>query len=54
MLGTFFTISTTDIATMIGYTGDLFADFSPILLIIVSVGLGIFIITAIIGAIRGH
>jgi uncharacterized membrane protein YgaE (UPF0421/DUF939 family) len=54
MLGTFFTISTTDIATMIGYSGDLFADFSPILLIVVGVGVGIFVITAIIGAIRGH
>lgn len=54
MLGTFFTISTTDITAMIGYSSDLFTDFAPILLIIVGVGVGIFVITAIIGAIRGH
>lgn len=54
MLGTFFTISTEDITTMIGYIGDIFSDLSPVILLIVGVGLGLMAVSVIIRALRGN
>jgi hypothetical protein len=40
------------IDTMIGYVGAVFSDLSNLILLIVGVGLGMIIITAIISALR--
>ena len=53
MISTFFTISTSSIDTMLGYTGDLITDMTPLLLPIIAIGLGVIIVMAIIRAIRG-
>lgn len=37
LLGTFFTISSGDIATITDYTGDLFSDFFPIIAIVLAI-----------------
>lgn len=50
MIGTFFTISEGDMTTMIGYIGDLFTDLSPLLLLIVGVGVAMLLIGFIIRA----
>jgi hypothetical protein len=52
MFGTFFTISASDTAQIIGYSGDLITDVTPLLLIIVGVAVGIFIFWAIVSAIK--
>jgi hypothetical protein len=49
---TFFTIDSGMIEAMIGYVGDIFTDFSPILLIIVGVSLGLMVISVVINALR--
>jgi len=48
---TFFTISETDITTMLGYVGSLVEDLTPLMLPIIAIGLGIFIFWAIVKAI---
>jgi len=52
MLGTFITIESADITTMIGYISDFLTDLTPLLLPIVAVGVGIFIFWAIVKAIK--
>jgi len=52
MLGTFLTIDATDTDQMIDYTSDLMSDLSPILIIVVSVGVGIIIFWAIMKSIK--
>ncbi|GAI36087.1 unnamed protein product [marine sediment metagenome] len=52
MLGTFITITTEDITSMIGYIKDFLIDLTPLLLPIVAVAVGIFIFWAIVKAIR--
>jgi divalent metal cation (Fe/Co/Zn/Cd) transporter len=52
--GTFFTISPENITAMLGYVSSFVGDMMPLLLPIVAVSLGILILWAIIGAIRGH
>jgi len=36
-LGTFFTITGGDMATITSYTGDLFSDFFPLIAIVISI-----------------
>jgi len=50
MIGTFFTISESDMTAVIGYMGDLFIDLSPIILLIVGVGVAMLLIGFIIRA----
>jgi len=52
MLGTFFTITEGNITTMLGYISDLIEDFTPLLLPIIGVGVGLIIFWAIIKALR--
>jgi hypothetical protein len=39
---------------MLGYVGDFIQDIEPLMLPIIAIGLGIFIVWAIIGAFRGR
>jgi len=48
----FLEITELDISTLLDYTKGLLGDLSPLLLIVVAVGLGIFIFWAIISAIK--
>lgn len=50
MLGTFFTISEGNITAIIGYMSDLFTDLTPLLLLIVGVGVAMLLIGFIIRA----
>lgn len=52
MLGTFFTITSDNVSTTLGYVGNLISDLTPLLLPIVAVGLGVIIFYAVIGAIK--
>jgi uncharacterized protein involved in cysteine biosynthesis len=54
MLYTFFTFSSSSIDTMLGYVGSFISDITPLMLPIIAIGLGIFIVWAIIGAFRGR
>ncbi|GAI30989.1 unnamed protein product [marine sediment metagenome] len=49
---TFITISDANVSTTIGYIQDFLSDFTPILLPIIAVAIGIFIFWAIVKAIR--
>ena len=51
MLG-FFTITDANVLSIKNYVGELFTDFSPILMLIVSVLIGLAIIGAIIKMIK--
>ncbi len=52
IFGTFVDILPADISTMLGYSKDLITDLTPLMLPIIAIGLGIFIVVAIIGAIK--
>jgi hypothetical protein len=52
MLYTFFTFSSSSISDMLGYVSDFMNDISPLMLPIIAIGIGIFIVIAIIGAFR--
>lgn len=52
MLGTFFTITPEHINTMIGYISSFISDFTPLLLPIIAISLGLLVIWAIITAIK--
>lgn len=54
MLGTFFTITSENVSSTIGYISDIIGDFSPILFVIMGVAVGIIVLEAIIGAVRGR
>jgi hypothetical protein len=41
LTSTFFTISSGDITTMLGYTGSLIADLLPILLPLIGISIGL-------------
>lgn len=49
---TFFTITSENITTMLGYVEDLVTDLTPLLLPILGISLGIFIFWAIISSIK--
>ncbi len=52
ILGTFFDFTETDVSSMIGYTKDVITDFTPILIPIIAVAVGVIILTAIIHALK--
>lgn len=52
MFGTFIDILPTDITAMLGYTKDLITDLTPLLLPIIAIGIGIFIVVALINVIK--
>lgn len=52
LLFMFLEISQANITTMLGYVKGLIEDLTPLLLVILAVGLGIFILWAIISAIK--
>lgn len=51
-LYTFFTFATSSMDTMLGYVGDFITDITPLMLPIIAIGLGIFIVLAIIKAFK--
>ena len=52
IFGTFVDILPADISTMLGYSKDLITDLTPLMLPIIAIGIGIFIVVAIINAIK--
>ncbi len=52
IFGTFFTITPEHINTMIGYISSFISDFTPILLPIIAISLGLLIIWAIFTALK--
>lgn len=50
ILGTFLTISEGNMTTLIGYMSDLFSDLSPLILLIVGVGVAMLVVGFIIRA----
>jgi len=54
MLGTFFTISSDNVSTTIGYVGNIISDTQPMWLLIVGVALGLIVFEVIVNAIRGR
>jgi len=54
MIGTFFEFLPGDITALLGYVKSFVGDMTPLLLPIIAVSMGILILWAIIGAIRGH
>jgi hypothetical protein len=52
-MDTIFEISGDDITTLLGYIAQVFSDLSPIILLIVGVGVGLMVIAVIIKALRG-
>ena len=53
MLGTFFTITSENVSTTIGFARDLIVDLMPLLTIIIAVGIGLIIFSVIVKTIRG-
>jgi len=53
IFGTFFTITPENISEMFGYIQDIISDFTPILLPIIAIMLGLFIFWAIVKALKG-
>lgn len=52
LAGTFLEITSEDITSMLGYSKDLITDLMPLMLPIIAIGIGIFIVVAIINAIK--
>jgi len=52
LAGTFVDILPEHITSMLGYSKDLITDLTPLMLPIIAIGLGIFIVVSIIGAIK--
>lgn len=52
MLYTFFTFSSSSVTDLLGYVGDFVTDVTPLMIPIMAVGIGIFIVVAIIGVFR--
>jgi len=53
MILSIFTITPDNMATMLDYIGAVFTDLSPIILLIVGVGLGLMAVGVIIKSLRG-
>mgnify|MGYP001270036895 CR=1 FL=1 len=53
IFGTFFTISSENVSTTIGYVKDVIGDFMPLLVVIVAVGIGLIIFQVLVNVIRG-
>lgn len=54
MLGTFFTISSDNVSTTIGYVGNIISDTQPMWLLIIGVALGLIVFEVIVNTIRGR
>lgn len=52
LFGTFIDILPADIDQMLGYSKDLITDLTPLLLPIIAIGIGIFIVVAIVNAVK--
>ena len=52
MLATFFTFGEADMTAIIGYMSDIFTDLSPLLLLIVGLGVAMLVVGFIIRAFR--
>ncbi len=53
MLTTFFDFTETDVSSMLAYVKDIIADFTPLLIPILAISLGLLIIYGIVSAIKG-
>lgn len=53
LFGTFFTITSENVSTTIGYMKDLITDLTPFLTLIIAVGVGLIIFSVIVKVIRG-
>jgi hypothetical protein len=51
-LFTFFTFSSSSITDLLAYVGDFIDDITPLMLPIMAIGIGIFIVVAVIGVFR--
>lgn len=49
----FLEITTANITELLGYVKGLITDLSPLLLLVIAIGLGMFIFWGIVSAIRG-
>jgi len=54
ILGTFFTITTENVSTMLGYVQALITDLIPLILPVVAVGIGMLVIWILIKALTGR
>lgn len=54
LISTFINWDASTTNAMLGYTSAVLSDMTPLLTIIIGVGLGLIILGAIISAIRGH
>jgi hypothetical protein len=48
----FFQISSSTIDTLLGYIGTLFQDVMPLFLIVISLAIGLFIVSSLVGLVR--
>lgn len=53
MILSIFTITPANMEEIIGYMSEIFSDLSPIILLIVGVGLGLMVVGVIIKSLRG-
>jgi len=54
LVGTFIDWKAEDTSAMIGYIKDLITDLTPLLIPIIAIGLGLIIVSVIVGVIRKH
>jgi hypothetical protein len=52
MFYTFFTFSSSSVTDLLAYVGNFVTDITPLMLPIMAIGIGIFIVVAIIGVFR--
>jgi len=52
LLSTFFEFTTDNVSSTLGYTKDLITDFTPILIPIVAISLGLIVVWGIVSAIK--
>lgn len=53
MILSIFTITPANMDSVLGYMGEVFTDLSPVILLIVGVGLGLMVVGVIIKSLRG-
>ena len=54
LFGTFFTITSDNVSTTIGYMKDLISDLTPFLTLIIGVAVGLIIFSVVVNTIRGN
>jgi len=52
ILGTFFTITSEDVASTTAYAGNLVSDLMPLLVVVLGILIGLFIVKVIVGLIN--